>query len=170
MAKLSDAELEKLMNDPHSAWWNDPDTLIFGKSVNPGPTAVAGDVFAGIVAGEAIAGEPSRRQLASILPAPEEAQLFLGGPWLFYKEFRQAHWLLSLPQPATPEIAVKSGSLVYIPLVVLHKGGTPQEITLKVSAPEDWKVTSGEGRLLLPAERQTALRVEIQTPELPWTR
>jgi LmbE family N-acetylglucosaminyl deacetylase len=166
IAKLSDEDIEKLMNDPHSAWWNDPDTLIFGKSVNPGPTVIAGDVFAGIVAGEAIPGEPSRRQLASILPISEETQLFLGGPWLFYKEFREAHWLLNLPQPATPEIAVKSGSLLYVPLVVLHQGRTPQEITLKVNAPEGWKVTSGEGRLLLPPERQTALRVEIQTPEL----
>lgn len=61
---------------------------------------------------------------------------------------------------------MKSGSLLYVPLVVLHRGATPQEITLKVSAPEGWKVTSGEGRLLLPAERQTALRLEIQTPEL----
>jgi LmbE family N-acetylglucosaminyl deacetylase len=166
MSKLSDADLEKLMSDPHTSWWNEPDTLIFGKSVNPGPTAVAGDVFAGIVTGEAIAGEPSRRQLTSILPAPDGPQLYLGGPWLFYKEFRQAHWLLGLPQPAMPEIAVKSGSLLYVPLVVLHKGKTPEEVTLKVSAPEGWKVTSGEGRLLLPGEPETALRVEIQTPEL----
>ncbi|HLK03338.1 MAG TPA: PIG-L family deacetylase [Candidatus Acidoferrum sp.] len=166
MAKLSDADLEKLMNDPHSAWWNEPDTLIFGKTVNPGPTVAAGDVFAGIVTGEAINGEPSRRQLASVLPMSEQPQLYLGGPWLFYKEFRQAHWILGLPQPAKPEIAVKSGSLLYVPLVVLHGGKTPEEVTLKVTAPDGWKVISGEGRLLLPAERQTALRVEIQTPEL----
>jgi len=166
MAGLSEAEIEKLMSDPKNLWWSEPATLIFGKSVNPGPTAAAGDIFDGIVTGEEIVGEPSRRQLASILPLAEETQLYLGGPWLFYKEFRQAHWVLGLPQPATPEIAVKSGSLLYVPLVVLHKGGIPLSITIKVAAPEGWKVTSGEGRLLLPAEHQTALRVEIQTPEL----
>lgn len=166
MSSLSEEEIKKLMSDPENLWWSEPETLIFGKSVNPGPTVVAGDVFAGIVTGEEIAGEPSRRQLASILQVTDQTQLYLGGPWLFYKEFRQAHWVLNLPQPATPEIAVKSGSLLYVPLVVLHKGGTPAQIALKVVAPEGWKVTSGEGRLLLPAERQTSLRVEIQTPEL----
>lgn len=166
LSKLSDADLEKLMSDPHTAWWSEPDTLILGKSVNPGPTVTAGDVFAGIIEGEAIAGEPSRRQLVSILPASAGMQLFLGGPWIFYREFRQAHWMLSLPQAATPEIAVKSGSLLYLPLVVLHQGRTPEEITLKVNAPEGWRVTTGEGRLVLPVEPETALRVEIQTPEL----
>lgn len=165
-SSLSDEEIEKAMSDPSHMWWSEPETLILGKSVNPGPTVVAGDVFAGIVTGEEIAGEPSRRQLASILTLTEETQLHLGGPWFFYREFRQAHWVLGLPQPATPEIAVKSGSLLYVPLVVLHKGGISASVTLKVAVPEGWKVTSGEGHLLLPAEHQTALRVEIQTPEL----
>ena len=46
LSKMSDAELEKIMSDPNSAWWSEPLTLIFGKSVVGGkPTD---DVFAHI--------------------------------------------------------------------------------------------------------------------------
>jgi hypothetical protein len=34
-----------------------------------------------------------------------------------------------------------------------------------VTAPADWKVVSGAGRLRLPAEGSTALQVEVQAPE-----
>lgn len=165
-SSLNDEQIEKAMSDPNHLWWSEPETLILGKSVNPGPTAVAADPFAGIVSGQEIPGEPSRRQLAAILSGTPEMQLHLGGPWLFYKEFRQAHWLLNIPQTAVPEIAIKTGSLLYVPLVVLHTEGMPAKITLRVAAPEGWKVTSGDGALALPAESQTGLRLEIQTPEL----
>ena len=43
ISKLSDAEVEKMMKDPNQAWWTEPETLVFGKSVVGGkPTE---DVF-----------------------------------------------------------------------------------------------------------------------------
>ena len=164
ISQMSDADLEKMMSDPKAGWWNDPDTLIFGKMVVSG--GVASDVFSGINTGEEIPGIVLHRQLASILNATPEPQLHLGGPWLFYQEFRQAHGLINLPVRKIPEIGVKSGSPLYIPLVVTHKAGTSAEVSLKTNVPDGWKVTSGEGQLILPAESQTALRIEVQTPEL----
>ena len=32
ISKLSDAQLEKMMDDPNAAWWSEPMTLIFGKA------------------------------------------------------------------------------------------------------------------------------------------
>lgn len=90
----------------------------------------------------------------------------MGGPWLYYTEFRATHGLEALPKPAIPEIAIKAGSLLTVPVEIVHDPVSPLEISLKVNVPDGWKVTSGQGRLLLPAERQTALLVEIQTPEL----
>jgi LmbE family N-acetylglucosaminyl deacetylase len=162
LSKMSDAELEKLMSDPHTSWWNDPDTLILGK----GSGGVASDVFSGITTGQEIPGIVLHRQLASILSPTPEPKIRIGGPWLFYDEFRQAHGLINLPVRKIPEIAVKSGSLLYIPLVVTHKADTSAEISLNVKVPDGWKVTSGAGQIKLPAEGRTELRVEIQTPEL----
>jgi len=163
ISKLSDAQLEKMMSDPNAGWWNDPETLIVGKQ---GTGGVASDVFSGITTGEELPGVITHRQITSILHSAQEPQLVLGGPWLYYQEFRQAHELFSLPLRKIPEIAIKNGALLTIPLVVVHNGGVPAEVSLKANVPEGWKVTSGEGPLALPAERQTALRIEVQTPEL----
>jgi hypothetical protein len=161
---MSDTELEKLMSDPNAGWWTEPLTLIFGKSVGSG--ALAGDVFSGITTGEEIPGTVSHRQIASILSSTREPQIYLAGPWLFYEEFRQAHGLTNLPRVKVPEIGVKAGSLLSIPLLVIHDSSVPVEISLKAKLPDGWKVTSGEGRLMVPAVGQAPLRIEVQTPEL----
>jgi LmbE family N-acetylglucosaminyl deacetylase len=164
LSKMSNEQLEKMMMDPDAGWWNDPDTLIFGKGGASG--GIAGDVFSGITPGEEVPGVVLHRQLASILPAAQEPQIILGGPWLFYDEFRQAHGLTALPKLMIAEIGIKSGSMLGIPLVVIHTGGGGAEISLKAIVPDGWKVTGGDGPLALPAERRTALRVDVQTPEL----
>jgi hypothetical protein len=61
-----------------------------------------------------------------------------------------------------PEIAVKAGSTLSVPLVVRHAPN--QEVEVTVTAPNGWQVTNGAGRLRLPAENKTALNVEIVTP------
>jgi hypothetical protein len=93
--------------------------------------------------------------------------LALGDPWHFYAEFRDAHKLTNLPVARVPEIAVKDGSIVGIPLVVTRKPGTAREITVKAAVPSGWKVLSGEGKFLLPDEEINYLRVEVQSPEIP---
>src|SRR5208282_4509214 len=101
ISKMSDEELEKMMSNPDSAWWSEPLTLIFGKSVVVGKST--DDVFAHIEE------RPSRDAMAqgnsssgtytvSKLPVME-----LGGGWKFYSEFYPAHGLEHLPAAKVPE-------------------------------------------------------------------
>src|SRR5258708_24155476 len=90
-----------------------------------------------------------------------------GDPWNFYEKFRQAHKLTNLPTARNPEIAVKTGSVVAVPLIVTRKPGATREITVNVTAPNGWKILSGAGKFLLPDEEITYLRVELQSTEIP---
>ncbi len=163
MSKLNDEQLEKIMNDPNTGWWSEPMTLIFGKSVVGG--APTDDVFANIKIGAEIRVAPPNRASEHEL-APQNA-LILGDPWEFYAHFRAAHGLEKLPQASTPEIAIKAGSTLLVPLVVHHaEPSQPMKVSLKVEAPSGWKIISGQGEFGLPAESSTALRVEIETPAL----
>ena len=160
ISKMSDAELDKMMNNPDTSWWSEPLTLIFGKSVVGGkPTD---DVFAHIdekpLKAELFRGGPGMEESAGQLPRME-----LGGPWQFYGEFYAAHGL-NLPTAKTPEIAIKSGTSLIIPAVIQHDPAKPLAVTLAVNAPEGWKVTHGAGQFALPAEASTSLPVSIDTP------
>jgi LmbE family N-acetylglucosaminyl deacetylase len=164
LSKMSDAELEKMMSDPNSAWWSEPSTLIFGKSVVGGkPTD---DVFAhtddkplkealfrsGALNGENVAGP---------LPRVE-----LGGLWKFYAEFYPAHGLTHLPIAKVPEIGVKAGTTLAVPIVILHDPSKTLPLRLAVNLPEGWKITHGSGQFVLPAETSTSIPVLIETPAL----
>lgn len=164
ISKLSDAELEKMMNDPNSAWWSEPLTLIFGKSVVGGkPTD---DVFAHL-------DEKLARETGSHADNPGEAsaagkipRVELGGSWKFYKEFYREHGLEHLQMAKVPEIGVKAGTTLVVPIVILHDSATTLPVTLIVKAPDSWKVGHGEGQFALPAEASTSLPVRIETPTL----
>jgi LmbE family N-acetylglucosaminyl deacetylase len=160
LSKLNEAEIEKEMTSADTGWWTNPETLIFGKSAVGGrPT---GDVFEGIETGIPVA----RSKMASppADDAPKREELSLGGPWAFYEGFRVVHGLTGLPVAKIPEIGVKAGGPVYVPLTVRH--GSNEGLTVKVEAavPQGWKVTGGQGEFLLPSESSTELRVEIETP------
>ncbi|MGC2766159.1 MAG: PIG-L family deacetylase [Candidatus Acidiferrum sp.] len=164
LSKMSDAELEKMMNDPNSAWWSEPSTLIFGKSVVGGQST--DDVFAhvdekplkeALFHGGALNGqEPSQ-------PLP---RIELGGPWQFYAEFYLVHGLRHLPLAKEAEIGVKAGTTLVIPIVVLHDSAKTLPITFTVNLPEGWKLTHGGGQFVLPAEASTSLPLLIETPIL----
>jgi len=168
ISKLSDADLEKLMSDPNSAWWSEPSTLIFGKSLVGGkPTD---DVFANIEqkaqpaslkAGAYCAYAAANESAAGRLPRIE-----LGGPWRFYADFYPAHGLCDLPVAKVPEIGVKTGMTLVIPIVILHDPSRTLSISLTTKVPEGWKVTDGAGQVLLPAEESTSLPVHVETPTL----
>ena len=162
ISNLNDAQLEKLMSDPTTAWWSEPMTLIFGKAVLP--SAATDDVFAKIPATTRLPARPAAKE-----PAAEGDQIEsirLGGPWGFYAAFRLEHDLVDIPVSPQPEIAIKPGTSVYVPIVVQHANATASTVSLKVQAPSGWKVTSGQGEFTLPTERSTALKVEIDTPWL----
>jgi LmbE family N-acetylglucosaminyl deacetylase len=164
LSKMSDAELEKMMNDPNSAWWSEPSTLIFGKSVVGGkPTD---DVFSHIDEKPLKdlffhSGALNGQEPEAPLPRIE-----LGGPWQFYAEFYPSHGLSHLPVAKEAEIGIKTGTTLVIPVVVLHDAVKELPITFTVNLPEGWKLTHGGGQFLLPAESSTSLPLLIETPTL----
>jgi LmbE family N-acetylglucosaminyl deacetylase len=168
LSKMSDEQLDKMMNDPNAAWWSEPSTLIFGKSVVGG--APTDDVFAHI------ADKPAKTP-------PNEAEscghasvgtsvtggsprIELGGAWQFYAAFYPAHGLCHLKVAKTPEIGVKSGATLIVPLVIVHDPSKGATLNLTVKAPEGWKIASGVGAVKLPAEASTTLPIRVETPGL----
>ena len=168
-SSLSEEQLDKMMSDPNHLWWSEPMTLIFGKAAVPAHPWET--IFPDVeprqqrpaTSDEAASAPPSA------LDSKQAVSLALGDPWHFYEEFRHAHKLTSLPSAPIPEIAVKQGSIVGIPVVITRKPGAPREIAVKATAPNGWKVISGEGKFLLADEEITHLRVELQSPEIPAT-
>jgi LmbE family N-acetylglucosaminyl deacetylase len=160
ISKLNDAQLEKMMSDPNTAWWTEPMTLIFGKAIIP--TAATADVFANIQAGAVALSLATAKDLGAKLSAKDS--ISLGGPWGYYAAFRVEHGLVDLPVAPQPEIAIKSHTSMYVPIIVQHADAAPASISIKVDAPSGWKVTSGQGDFTLPAEPSSALQVEVETP------
>lgn len=168
LSKMSDTELDKMMNDPNSAWWSEPSTLIFGKSMVGGkPTD---DVFAHIEERprQAALSQSITCTNASSTGASEGKipRLELGGPWRFYAAFYPVHGLCDLPVAKVPEIGVKTGTTLVIPVVIIHNPAKPQPVNITVKAPEGWKAGFAAGKLSLPAEESTSLPVHIETPTL----
>ncbi len=164
ISKLNDEQIEKMMGDPNTGWWTDPETLIFGKSLEEGkPTD---DVFRGIKPGPFSSETHALKQEDYFLLGG--TKLMLAGPWRYYISFRIKHQLPALPTAPVAEIAVRAGTTVEVPLVIQHDDPlVPLKVVLKVDAPAGWKVTTGQGELELPVERLTAVRVEVETPALP---
>lgn len=158
LTAMNEEQLQKFMEDPQHLWWTEPMTLTFGKAAVK--TAPTDDVFAKLKA-----SMPERVGMRESAPAWKQGGtwLALDGPWFFYSAFRSAHGLDSLRAADPPEIGVKAGSTLAIPLVIGHADATSAE--LAVTAPAGWKVTSGQGRFQLPAEDRTYLVVEIATPD-----
>jgi LmbE family N-acetylglucosaminyl deacetylase len=168
-SSLSEEQLDKFMSEPNHSWWSEPMTLIFGKaSVATQPWEA---VFPDAEPRQKEPATGARQASAGEAPldSKEPLRLELGDPWHFYAAFRHAHKLTNLPSAPIPEIAVRAGSVVAIPLIVTRKPGAPREINLKATLPSGWKVMSGDGKLVLPDEEITHLKVEAQTPEIPAT-
>jgi LmbE family N-acetylglucosaminyl deacetylase len=165
LSKMSDEELEKMMNDPERGWWSEPSTLIFGKSIVGGkPTD---DVFANIDAKPQ--KEYSEAQVSCGNRAEKstaEPRLELGGPWGFYAAFYPTHGLCQLTAPKVPEIGIKAGSTLVVPLVIRHDAAKTLKVNLVAKAPAGWKVGDGAGALLLPAEGSSSVPVLMETPTL----
>lgn len=164
LSKMSDTDLEKTMNDPNSGWWSEPSTLIFGKSVVSGkPTD---DVFAHIDEMPLKEELFHSGTLNGVTEAGSLPHMELGGPWKFYSEFYAAHGLSHLPAAKVPEIGIKAGTTLVVPLVVLHDATKPLPLSLAVKLPDGWKLVQRSGQFLLPAEASTSLPVLIETPSL----
>jgi len=168
VSKMTDEQLEKMMNDPNAAWWSEPLTLIFGKSgVGGKPND---DVFAHI---DEMPASPAPKEVAScghtaqrVESEQKQPRVELGGSWLYYARFYAAHGLCKLESPKIPEIGVKAGTPVVIPIVVLHDPSKVLSVKLAGNVPPGWKLTQGAGIINLPAEESTSIPVHVETPAL----
>jgi len=163
MTAMSDEQLNKFMDDPQHQWWTDPMTLIFAKG------AVGASATEPVFPASEASSNPAKRVVNNgccHLPLLDAGSLDLGGPWLYYREFRRAHKLQAPSGPVEgPEIGIKAGTVLQIPVVLSHDPVGLKDFEVNVTAPAGWKVLNGAGRLHLPSEETTALRVEVQTPD-----
>ena len=159
MTAMSDEQIVKFMEDPQHMWWAEPMTLIFGKASVQ--TKATDDVFADL--NSSLSPSP-----APISPMPPSSRTWLeiGGPWSYYGRFRPLHHLRQPKGPAAPEIAIRAGTSLLIPLTVFHKDSGPTDVEMAVTVPAGWKVKAGEGKFRLPEENRTALLVEVAPPDL----
>jgi LmbE family N-acetylglucosaminyl deacetylase len=158
---MNDEQVRKFVEDPQHLWWTEPMTLIFGKATVAGkPTD---DVFANLNAVIPASGEMGAHNPAA---CGDDWTVGLGGPWFFYNAFRKEHGLTHLRVKDNPEIGIKTGSILLVPLVIGHGKGKAGEVIIEVDAPSGWKVAHGSGKLALPEEDRTDLAVEIAAPDL----
>jgi LmbE family N-acetylglucosaminyl deacetylase len=167
LSKLSDEQLNAMMSDPTHMWWSEPMTLIFGKAT--APTHPWETIFPDVEPPqkEPAASVEQHGSGASVSDSGQPSILELGDPWHFYEKFRPAHKLTTMLVAPAPEIAVKAGTVVGVPLVLTRKPGAPREITINVNTPSGWNVISGAGKFVLPDEEITHLRMELQSPTIP---
>src|SRR5882724_9034295 len=174
-SSLNDEEIQKAMTDPSHLWWSEPETLILGKVAgfnNPDvPVMATDDVFAWPRPDLSKAKQGRDPKLGQ---PPPSAFVGIGGPWRFYTDFRARHGLWQLPVAPEPELAVKPGTILAIPVHVWwrHLGTKPIIFTLATDAPAGWKIASGTGKFSVEEESNfddgtdTLFRVEVQIPEL----
>src|ERR1019366_4319842 len=112
-----------------------PVQLFFGRSLVP--SGVTDDVFAGVVPGGIPFQQPARS------PALQDSNpaIKIGDPWNFYQVFLKAHGIGHLANVVTPEITVKVGRVLSIPLIIDNPFDTTIKVDLSVQAPSGWKVT-----------------------------
>jgi hypothetical protein len=144
--------------------WGQPTQLTLGRS-NVGGTAT-GDVFEGVTPGQIAFTSPARPSGSMA----NELSIELGGPWGFYERFRQAHGLEHLPKAAVPEISIKRGGTLTVPLELHNRTDATKAVKVSVTLPDGWKMQNGDansGTLTQPADPQGDyyLQILIDAPQ-----
>ena len=139
--------------------WGGPISFTLGKSLVPG--SVTGDVFEGTTPGR-IAFVPATREPYAQLTG---LSVDLGGPWAFYEKFRRAHGLTRLPQAATPEVSIKRGATLLIPLELHNHTAGAKSISLSLKLPDGWTNQSGTGNLSLDPQSDYYWQVTVDAPK-----
>jgi len=162
MQKMSEEQFNKFFEDPNHLFWPEPMTLTLGKSrVKADVTA---DVFHGI---GPPAEMPARVECKPLVETvgPSSPVMTLAGPWGFYEAFR-AKTCIHTPVAKEPEIGIKAGTNVLVPLAIKRMVPKALLVLIEAETPAGWHVVSGQGTFRLPEEAQTDIFVEIATPEL----
>jgi hypothetical protein len=139
--------------------WGGEGSFVFGKSMVPG--SVTGDVFEGIKPGQIAFVPPTREAYEQ--PAALSAEL--GGPWGFYEKFKRAHGITKLPKAKEPEISIKRGATLLVPLDLHNHTDAAKNITIAVKLPEGWTTEGGAGSLSLDPQGDYYWQVMLDAPK-----
>ena len=162
LQKMSEDQFNKFFEDPNNQFWTEPMTLTLGKSRIKGE--VKSDVFFGLGQRTEVLPREACNPIAETADTSSSAKLTLAGPWGFYDAFR-AKTCIRVPVAKEPEIAIKTGGNVLVPLVIQRTTPGALEVAIDVKTPSGWKVVNGQGTFRLAEEAETDLVVEIATPE-----
>ena len=88
----------------------------------------------------------------------------LGGPWIFYEQFRRAHDLMSTPQAQSPEIAISAGSTLQLPLVLRNDSSQSVELSLSLIVPGGWTQPGHTPTYQLSAGEVFRVQLELIAP------
>jgi LmbE family N-acetylglucosaminyl deacetylase len=161
MTAMSDEQLNTFMADPQHQWWTEPMTLIFGKA------AIRTDPKADVFSGTDQSAFTPEFPLVEYRNVKIPAILSLGGPWAYYGHFQWVHQLNHLPAAKRPEIAVKTGSVVTVPLNIY---AMPQldgkEVKIHVEVPSGWKAVIDRHIMVSSRVISADLPVDVETPAL----
>ena len=139
--------------------WGGEGSFTLGKSLVPG--SVTGNVFEGITPAR-IAFVPLAREAYQ---QPEALSVELGGPWSFYEKFRRAHGITSLPKPSGPEIGIKRGATLTVPLELHNHTDSAKAITISVKLPDGWTTQTGAGSYSLEPQSDYFAQVLLESPK-----
>jgi LmbE family N-acetylglucosaminyl deacetylase len=139
--------------------WGGPIDLLLAKSHVPG--RVTGDVFEGITPGR-IAFVPTARERYE---EPAAFSVELGGPWKFYENYYRAHGLTKLPKASVPEISIKRGATLMIPLELRNHTSSAKSISISLKLPDGWTNASGIGNLNLEPHSDYYWQVTVDAPK-----
>jgi LmbE family N-acetylglucosaminyl deacetylase len=163
MQKMSEEQFNKFFEDPNNLFWPEPMTLTLGKSRVKGD--VTADVFHGIGPQAETIAKPGCNPSVETVEPSSMVGMTLAGPWGFYEAFR-AKTCIHVPVAKEPEIAIKAGMNVLVPLAIKRMGSKAVEVVIETKTPTGWKVVNGQGTFRLPEEAETEVFVEIRTLEL----
>jgi len=144
-----------MATNPAGGWASDRH-LILGKSVVGG--SVTGDVFEHVY--------PRTLDDPTSVAAEPGLTVELGGPWSFYRDFRQAHGLERLPQIEVPEIGVAEGKTLEVPLLIHNTSRSAKSVVLSAVVPPEWVIRKGGSRYSIAPRETEATMIEIELPQV----
>ena len=135
---------------------NQPDRFFLGKSlVKASPT---GDVA------EGLSGPLLPIAATQPVPAENELTFSLGGPWLFYRQFYEAHQLTSMRSLVPNQTALGTDRQLWVPLLLHNGTNAPQDIEITSDVPATWKQYTGPGRYHLEPGASYPVQVFLIAP------
>ncbi len=139
-------------------YFEQPVRFVFGKSYIS--SSVGGDIFEGVEP----EGIPYHRAPGFVARQASEPLIELGGAWLFYRQFWQAHGIEHLSTLVRPEMMAKYGSPLVIPVVVENPTKQNVAFDLSTDLPEGWTFRRPlPTSIVISAHQMATLPLEVKT-------